>query len=60
MRSLTKKYSYVSLKAVDERSKVLINDKTLRNYLSEAMAEGVVHDAGKGWYSSIPSPAGRT
>lgn len=34
----------------------VITDGTLRQYMSEAMAKGVVHDAGRGWYSSIPEP----
>lgn len=29
----------------------------LREYLSEATAKGVVHDAGRGWYSSLENPA---
>lgn len=28
-------------------------DGTLRHYMSDAMEEGVVYDAGKGWYSRI-------
>jgi hypothetical protein len=30
---------------------------TLRDYLSEAMAKGVIHHSGRGWYSAIPEPA---
>jgi hypothetical protein len=33
-----------------------ITDGTLRQYMSEAMAKGVVHNAGQGWYSSISEP----
>jgi hypothetical protein len=33
-----------------------ITDGTLRQYMSAAMAKGVVHDAGRGWYSSISEP----
>lgn len=31
-------------------------EDTLRHYLSEAMSTGVVHDAGRGWYSRIAEP----
>lgn len=61
LKNLTKKYSYVSLNAVKvelaKTSSKTPEDKTLLNALSEAMAEGIVHDAGRGWYSGIPTPA---
>lgn len=31
-----------------------VPDETLRSYLSEAMSTGVIHDAGRGWYSRLP------
>ena len=40
---------------VKERG-IKITDGTLRHYMSEAMANGVVHNAGKGWYSRIETP----
>ena len=60
VKPLAKKHAYVSLKAIksalkDER--IEIEDNTLRNYLSEAMAEGIVHDAGRAWYCGIAPPA---
>ncbi|MBS0537003.1 MAG: Eco57I restriction-modification methylase domain-containing protein, partial [Proteobacteria bacterium] len=33
---------------------VELPDDTLRSYLSEAMRTGVIHDAGRGWYSRLP------
>lgn len=32
-----------------------VPDDTLRSYLSEAMGTGVIHDAGRGWYSRLPA-----
>ena len=29
---------------------------TLKTYLSRFVSEGVIHDAGRGWYSNIPKP----
>lgn len=30
-------------------------DTTLKQYMSELMAGGFIHDAGKGWYSTLPA-----
>lgn len=61
VKKLTKKTSYVSLNAVKSElartSSEKPEDKTLLKALSEAMAEGIVHDAGRGWYSGIVAPA---
>jgi|GEM_PF-54932 len=61
VKSLTKKHSYVSLNAVKSElaraSSGKPEDKTLLKALSEAMAEGIAHHAGRGWYSGILAPA---
>lgn len=61
LKRLAKKHAYVSLNAVRsdlaKTSSEKPGDKTLLKALSEAMAEGIVHDAGRGWYSGIPTPA---
>jgi Eco57I restriction-modification methylase/TaqI-like C-terminal specificity domain len=61
LKRLAKKHAYVSLNAVKsdlaKTSSEKPGDKTLLKALSEAMAEGIVHDAGRGWYSGIPTPA---
>jgi hypothetical protein len=47
---------YFSMAAVKQRLGELqidIKDGSLRQYMSEAMAEGLVHDAGRGWYSRL-------
>jgi hypothetical protein len=61
LKRLAKKHAYVSLNAVKsdlaKTSSEKPGDKTLLKALSEAMAEGIVLDAGRGWYSGIPTPA---
>lgn len=32
-------------------------EASLKSYMSEAMKKGVVHDAGRGWYSRLATPA---
>ncbi len=53
---LKKNAPYFNIKAVRKMLKekgIEAKDGTLRRYMSDTMAEGVVHDAGKGWYSRI-------
>jgi hypothetical protein len=46
------KHRYVSLAWVRDRMPE-VSPNTLRGYLSEAMANGEIHSAGRGWYSPI-------
>jgi len=46
------KHRYVSLAWVRDRLPE-VSPNTLRGYLSEAMANGEIHSAGRGWYSPI-------
>lgn len=58
--SLSQSTSYFSIERVREAlaaKRVEISDGLLREYLSDAMAKGVVHDAGRGWYSRIAESA---
>lgn len=53
---LTAATPYVSHTAVARRladAKIEIADQSLRVYLSQAMKKGIVHDAGRGWYSCL-------
>jgi len=50
------KHRYVSLGWVRARIPE-VSPNTLRGYLSEAMANGEIHSAGRGWYSPIAEPA---
>lgn len=48
---------YVSLARISEAlraTKVDCSGDTLRRYLSEAAANGLIFDAGRGWYSRLP------
>ena len=52
-------FAYVSFERVAARLAELqidIEHETLRTYLSEAMRTGVIHDAGRGWYSRLGEP----
>lgn len=51
---------YFSLSTVRksiENSALAAKPRLLREYLSEAMEKNIVHDAGRGWYSSLRLPA---
>jgi hypothetical protein len=50
------KHLYVSLAWVRARMPA-VSPNTLRGYLSEAMANGEIHSAGRGWYSPIAERA---
>ncbi len=57
--TLAEASGYFSHIAVAERLAELeieLHDDTLRTYLSEAMRTGVIHDAGRGWYSRLAEP----
>ncbi|MFH1186439.1 MAG: DUF6577 family protein [Chloroflexota bacterium] len=50
---------YFSIGAVKRRLgelQITVTDGSLRQYMSEAMEQGVVHDAGRGWYSRLGTP----
>ena len=50
---------YFSIDAVKRRLKELqinVADNLLRLYLSEATTKGIIHDAGRGWYSRLAEP----
>jgi hypothetical protein len=52
--SFKEQSAYFSLDAVKRAlaaAKIQMADDTLREYMSEAMATGIVTDAGRGWYS---------
>lgn len=60
LKILAEESSYFSIKRVRKvlEGKNLADDPDLlRRYLSDAMADGIVHDAGRGWYSSLGEQA---
>jgi len=60
LRDLGEQRSYISFESIRDSARKAWPDlkvDTLRHYLSEAASSGVLHDAGRGWYSSIAKPA---
>ena len=56
---LKKRAPYFSIDAVKRQLaelQISVTDGSLRQYLSDAMAEKIVYDAGKGWYSRLVEP----
>ncbi|VGO21468.1 DUF6577 family protein [Pontiella sulfatireligans] len=57
---LKKTKSYFSIadvkSALEKGAGESVPDSTVKTYLSKFMADGTVHDAGKGWYSKIAEP----
>jgi len=59
LSTLKEKSAYFSLNAVKRAladADIDLADDTLREYVSEAMATGIVSDAGRGWYSRHTKP----
>lgn len=57
--ALKEQCSYFSLATVKRalnEAEIELADDTLREYMSEAMATGIVADAGRGWYSRHEKP----
>lgn len=57
--TLKEQSAYFSLAAVKHALadvEIELADDTLREYMSEAMANGIVSDAGRGWYSRHDNP----
>lgn len=60
LQELGKEAAYFSLDRVRNhlnQQNVKLTDHVLREYVSEAMQRGTIHDAGRGWYSAIPLEA---
>lgn len=56
---LLAKHPYISLAAVKaelKRKRLAASPNTLKQYLAKLKRDGVVHDAGKGWYTSVKEP----
>ena len=50
-------FSFAAVKAALGNAPLVAKPELLREYLSEAMDKQVIHDAGRGWYSSLGEPA---
>lgn len=47
---------FARIKAAVAARKLGIADNSLKVYLNEALKKGVIHDAGRGWYSRLSEP----
>ena len=59
MPDLKEKLAYFNLQEISShlrKAGIRVSPNTLKTYLSRFMAEGVIHGAGRGWYSRIPQP----
>jgi len=59
LAELGRRSPYLPLSAIRaelKARKVELADSTLLNYLQETVALGVLHDAGRGWYSTLAQP----
>jgi hypothetical protein len=50
-------FSFSMVRKSLENSALAAKPALLREYLSEAMEKKVIHDSGRGWYSSVAEPA---
>lgn len=56
LRELADAQPYISfdrIKEVAQGAKLIDSIPTLKDYLTEAVDKGILHDAGRGWYSSL-------
>lgn len=59
LADLTRTSPYVSLETIRaalEARRLDLADSTLLNYLQEIVASGALHNAGRGWYSTLAQP----
>ena len=59
LATLKEKAAYFPLKAIQSAAndaELTLKDSTLKGYLVEAVAQGLLHDAGRGWYSRLAEP----
>lgn len=47
-----------SIQAAANDAELALKDSTLNGYLVEAVAQSLIHDAGRGWYSGLAEPFG--
>ena len=60
LQESSERFRYISLAWIREhlaQGGRVVSPTTLRGYLSEAMANGEIHSAGRGWYSALATPA---
>lgn len=49
-------FSYAAIKAAVAKEGITLKDKSLKNYLTAAVEQKIIHGAGRGWYSRLSDP----
>ncbi len=49
-------FSYKAIQTAVNEAELVLKDSSLKNYLKEAVDQKLIHDAGRGWYSSQSEP----
>lgn len=49
-------FSHTAIQAAVNDAELSINDDVLNGYLSHAVKQGLIHDAGRAWYSRLAEP----
>jgi len=56
LKSRRAHFSLTEVQAAVNAAELSLADDTLKVYLSEATKQGLIHDAGRGWYSRLAEP----
>jgi hypothetical protein len=49
-------FSYKAIQVAVHDAELDLKNRSLKNYLTEAVDQKIIHDAGRGWYSSLSEP----
>lgn len=49
-------FSYAAIKAAVKEAELDLKDSSLKSYLTKAVDQKIIHDAGRGWYSRLSEP----
>jgi hypothetical protein len=56
LKKQTPYFSYKTIYQAAKKADLTIKDSTFKGYLVEAVAKGLLHDAGRAWYSGLAEP----
>lgn len=56
LKSRRAHFSHTEVQAAVNDAELSLTDETLNVYLSEATRQGLIHDAGRGWYGRLSEP----
>jgi hypothetical protein len=49
-------FSYATIKLAVREAELDLKDSSLKSYLTKAVDQKIIHDAGRGWYSTLSEP----